>query len=269
MINFFRKIRKKLADDNKPLKYMRYAIGEIVLVVIGILIALQINTWNNERINRIEEKAYLKRLAMDLNRDLNNIQLSIVNYEKKLVLGLDVLDSLGNQNIEYFKNREIVQYSLNHYSSDRSWLPRTMGEKLYAILRINLYYQSDITFQELLSTGKIDIIKNQKLKAAIQEHYLKMTAEQNFQDRIVMTIQTNYRTALNENSISTLNMETLEDLKGRFTSVSGLVLALENYLNISEAILGSFMYGENSIKKSTENLISLITAELGQNESDN
>ena len=37
MINFFRKIRKKLADDNKPLKYMRYAIAEIVLVVIGIL----------------------------------------------------------------------------------------------------------------------------------------------------------------------------------------------------------------------------------------
>ncbi len=47
MIPFFRKIRKKMADDNKPLKYMRYAIGEIVLVVIGILIALQINTWNN------------------------------------------------------------------------------------------------------------------------------------------------------------------------------------------------------------------------------
>jgi len=43
MINFFRRIRKKLADDNKPLKYMRYAIGEILLVVVGILIALSIN----------------------------------------------------------------------------------------------------------------------------------------------------------------------------------------------------------------------------------
>ncbi|MFC2148492.1 hypothetical protein ACFLR9_07990 [Bacteroidota bacterium] len=46
MINFFRKIRKQLSNDNKPLKYMRYAFGEIVLVVIGILIALQINNWN-------------------------------------------------------------------------------------------------------------------------------------------------------------------------------------------------------------------------------
>jgi hypothetical protein len=46
MINFFRKTRKKLSDDNKPLKYARYAIGEILLVVIGILIALSINNWN-------------------------------------------------------------------------------------------------------------------------------------------------------------------------------------------------------------------------------
>jgi len=53
MINFFRKIRKKMADYNKPLKYMRYAIGEIVLVVIGILIALSVNNWNE---NKIHEK---------------------------------------------------------------------------------------------------------------------------------------------------------------------------------------------------------------------
>jgi hypothetical protein len=46
MINFFRKIRKKMADDNRPIKYMRYAVGEIALVVVGILIALQINIWN-------------------------------------------------------------------------------------------------------------------------------------------------------------------------------------------------------------------------------
>ena len=46
MINFFRKIRKKLIANNKPLKYMSYAIGEIMLVVVGILIALQINNWN-------------------------------------------------------------------------------------------------------------------------------------------------------------------------------------------------------------------------------
>ncbi|MBT8293981.1 MAG: hypothetical protein KJN70_11960 [Eudoraea sp.] len=59
MIGFFRKIRKKLADDNKPLKYMRYAVGEIVLVVVGILIALQINNWNEER-TTIEQSIMLE-----------------------------------------------------------------------------------------------------------------------------------------------------------------------------------------------------------------
>lgn len=63
MINFFRKTRKQLADDNKALKYFRYAIGEIVLVVIGILIALQINNWNehrkqNEQFNLAIEQSY-------------------------------------------------------------------------------------------------------------------------------------------------------------------------------------------------------------------
>ena len=58
MIPFFRKIRKQMADDNKPMKYARYAIGEIALVVIGILIALAINNWNESR--KLKEKGRLK-----------------------------------------------------------------------------------------------------------------------------------------------------------------------------------------------------------------
>ena len=52
MIPFFRRIRQKLANDNQFLKYSRYAVGEIVLVVIGILIALYINNWNEQRKER-------------------------------------------------------------------------------------------------------------------------------------------------------------------------------------------------------------------------
>ena len=68
MIPFFRKIRKKMADDNKPIKYARYAIGEIILVVIGILIALQINTWNGERLEKKKEIKILNTLLDDLKR---------------------------------------------------------------------------------------------------------------------------------------------------------------------------------------------------------
>ena len=66
MIPFFRKIRKKMADDNKPLKYMRYAIGEIALVVIGILIALSINNWNEAEKNKKKAKEYLKGIATEI-----------------------------------------------------------------------------------------------------------------------------------------------------------------------------------------------------------
>ena len=69
MINFFRKIRKQLADDNKPLKYMRYAIGEIVLVVVGILIALSINNWNEARKVKQFEYGILQDIETSMERN--------------------------------------------------------------------------------------------------------------------------------------------------------------------------------------------------------
>ena len=73
MIGFFRKIRKQLADDNKPLKYMRYAIGEIVLVVIGILIALSINNSNEHRITKEKEHFALEEIKSDLELNTNSL----------------------------------------------------------------------------------------------------------------------------------------------------------------------------------------------------
>jgi hypothetical protein len=70
MIPFFRKIRKTLADDNKPLKYLRYAIGEIVLVVIGILIALQVNNWNELRKTNNENIGLIKVLESELESNI-------------------------------------------------------------------------------------------------------------------------------------------------------------------------------------------------------
>ena len=76
MIPFFRKIRKQFADDNKPLKYMRYAIGEIVLVVIGILIALSINNWNETRIKSDKEVIVLANIHKEFKE--NKVQLDTV-----------------------------------------------------------------------------------------------------------------------------------------------------------------------------------------------
>lgn len=69
MIKFFRKIRYNLMEQNKSGKYFKYATGEIILVVIGILIAVQINNWNENRIERELERNYVELLNQDLSED--------------------------------------------------------------------------------------------------------------------------------------------------------------------------------------------------------
>lgn len=81
MFGFFRKIRKQLAVDNKPLKYLRYAIGEIVLIVVGILIALQINNTNEHRKALIAEKAIYSRIIDDLIRDSLSIETQLYHFK--------------------------------------------------------------------------------------------------------------------------------------------------------------------------------------------
>ena len=79
MINFFRKIRYDLMEKNKTGKYFKYAIGEIVLVVIGILIALSINNWNEDRKARKSEKQILISIAEDFNSNLKSLENSLEN----------------------------------------------------------------------------------------------------------------------------------------------------------------------------------------------
>jgi len=71
MIKFFRKIRQNLLSEGKTGKYLKYAIGEIILVVIGILIALQINNWNEGRKMRVTELTYLENLQIEFQQNLN------------------------------------------------------------------------------------------------------------------------------------------------------------------------------------------------------
>jgi len=90
MINFFRRIRKQLADNNKPLKYMRYAIGEIVLVVIGILIALQVNNWREEQQDIKDYNLIIKEIGNNIR--LDSIEMGIdINDIKNQIKSLELL----------------------------------------------------------------------------------------------------------------------------------------------------------------------------------
>ena len=150
-INFFRRIRKKMADDNKPLKYTRYAIGEIVLVVIGILIALQINNWNKELQNKTLEIKTLENLKIDLDLQLEIIQkqLSMERY------GLEKADScllMINSKIDVFSLTKMLDnLSVRH-----------------------TFIANKVTFENLGLDGNTTIISNSDLQNEIVRYYQQL-----------------------------------------------------------------------------------------------
>jgi hypothetical protein len=100
MIKFFRKIRQKMISENKFSKYLIYAIGEILLVVIGILIALQVNIWNNESANRDKEINLLTEMIRNLNLNINQFSNEI-EKQKSIIQNIDVVMSQIKNNTPY------------------------------------------------------------------------------------------------------------------------------------------------------------------------
>jgi len=148
MIPFFRKIRKKMADDNKPLKYMRYAFGEVVLVVIGILIALQINTWNENRKLQNEELNLLEEVKSNLETTLENFRF----------------DTLYNYNtVKLYKK-------ISHYIDNHLPYNQELDSAFAAISLWSSPFATSIAYKTLQNKG-LDIIKNTSLKNNIVELY--------------------------------------------------------------------------------------------------
>ncbi len=149
MITFFRRIRKQYADNNKPLKYIRYAIGEIVLVVIGILIALQINNWNEERKEKVLEYTYMRSLLNDLSADIANIDKAVPGNQE-LLTGLDsLLTHLADGPDSEKKGRRVLLYSVKY---------------TYWYLRLEF---SDVTISQLKNSGSYQLIKDPEVSKAI------------------------------------------------------------------------------------------------------
>jgi hypothetical protein len=144
MINFFRKIRKQLADDNKPLKYLKYAIGEIVLVVIGILIALSLNTWKEDLDDRGEEMRILSGLKQEFEVNLmeinRNIELNTITVEANVAI-LDLIRT--EQPFANHRHIDSLLYMLNMYGS---------------------FDAQTGLIDEVISSGKLSIIKDDHLR---------------------------------------------------------------------------------------------------------
>ena len=97
MIKFFRTIRQNLLGEGKTGKYLKYAIGEIVLVVVGILIALQINNWNEDRKARVKEVEILKDFEKGLQFDILQLDSIVLQYDRAKMAIHNLLNHLENE----------------------------------------------------------------------------------------------------------------------------------------------------------------------------
>jgi hypothetical protein len=174
MINFFRKTRKKLADDNKPMKYMRYAVGEILLVVIGILIALQINNWNEERIKDKSVRGHLRSLTQALKHDIREQSISMEfnefrfhSWKYLLMMSGIYIDSL--QDIPR-PNTYIINVWDKPYPDEisKDFIDVSMNQLNGAFLDMFFNYSA---IREINNLGIISDLDNDSLKMKINEYY--------------------------------------------------------------------------------------------------
>ncbi len=153
MLKFFRRIRRTLLSENKFSNYFLYAIGEIILVVIGILIALQINNWNEHKKERKKEQAFLKEINLDFKS--NKAQLdSIINYNKvSLHAGMRVLDAIEKFDL---KNPKVNDSNVHFTDSIKKYYP--------LLWRNKSFNPKNGSVEALLNSSSFDLIKNDTLR---------------------------------------------------------------------------------------------------------
>ena len=148
MIKFFRHIRQRLLSENKFRKYLLYAIGEIVLVVIGILIALQINNWNENEKFRNTEQQYLFALKEEFSFNMVELK-SIMNLNKlNSENSIKILDYTGPEN------------------------PQITDEQFGILLTRSLSRETRFdpnqgVLDEIINSGKLGIFSSKELKFAL------------------------------------------------------------------------------------------------------
>ncbi|MBT8186327.1 MAG: hypothetical protein HKP24_10585 [Croceitalea sp.] len=173
MIQFFRRIRQNLLTENKFKKYLLYAIGEIVLVVIGILIALGINNWNQERKNISLKKSYLENLKVDLKKDIENLrQLDSINTTAETE-GLYLAAFLDNNLVE------VDTLRLTNSIFFCGYIPNS------TII--------SATYNDLINSNNIILFNDVVLKRYLDDYYIQDNWVELFNNRILKTAWYDYR----------------------------------------------------------------------------
>lgn len=152
MISLFRKIRQKLLAENRVTRYLIYAVGEIFLVVIGILIALQVNNYREGQQTKARETAFLHGLRSDLLLNLDELDRSIDRYSRA--------GRSAEVMISYFEGAPITNMdSLNFHTME--------------VLYWDPFVRNNSTLREMISSGSLGILSDDSLKAELLQMELR------------------------------------------------------------------------------------------------
>ena len=160
MLTLLRKFRKSLIESGSARKYLLYAVGEIVLVVIGILIALQINNWNEDKKERQREATYLIRLLEDFQRDSLSLDGSIRLTGFKVKQGDELLEQLQEHSIIPDSVRFVYYaFLVGRGGSFRPYIP---------------------SYQKLIVSGNINTVRNDSITSTIARYLDRIDGFESF-----------------------------------------------------------------------------------------
>ncbi|MDG5492013.1 DUF6090 family protein [Psychroserpens sp. SPM9] len=156
MIKLFRNIRKNLLSEGKTGKYLKYAIGEIVLVVIGILIALQINNFNTSRQEIKIEQEYLLSLQTEYKTNLDKINLSLQKNKERVNAVENMLTLFDTNVLDTISDKAISDILYSVFSGDATYQP------------------SKGVLTDMISSGNLNVIQNKKLRQRLASFESKL-----------------------------------------------------------------------------------------------
>ena len=140
MIKFFRKIRYDLMEKNKTGKYLKYAIGEIILVMIGILLALQVNNWNNNRIEQNEEKEVTAKLHADFKENKKVLKDFLIEVNNQMNAQITLMNLVGASKEELYKHNLDSIFYISFGATEMAF--------------------ADNTIKNIMQSGKLNLLKN-------------------------------------------------------------------------------------------------------------
>ncbi|MEL7249591.1 MAG: DUF6090 family protein [Bacteroidota bacterium] len=158
MIRFFREVKQRLLSENKVGSYLSYAIGEIILVVLGILIAIQVNNRNTNQQERKIESSYLVSIQNNLQEDIEELQVRLGKDSTHLNASTQLIRAFR---VDSIRTNEVALKKAIHNSST-----------------ISYFNPQNTAFEDMKSTGNLDLIESESLRNRILEYY-------NYSQRVV------------------------------------------------------------------------------------